>query len=195
MSGFPAPLPEIRVWKRIEKGPENACWMWQGVVNKGGYGVIQFGAARNRSSTTAHRAVYASLHGGLPCLSPDDVVMHTCDEPRCCNPAHLALGTAQLNMMDCIEKGRSAKAHRFGGRLRKLTDDDVRAIRRLGAEGKRSWEIAPLFGVGENHVGNILAGKRKAHVPNEAPEPVERPQEPSKRGYGKRKRTSRSVIA
>jgi hypothetical protein len=34
-------------------------------------------------------------------------VLHRCDEPRCCNPEHLFLGTQAENMADMHRKGRS----------------------------------------------------------------------------------------
>lgn len=85
------------------------CHEWQGGKTKGGYGIVTV-AERN---ILVHRLVHA-IHGGDPTCQ---VVMHTCDNPGCCNPAHLVGGSYQDNMRDMHEKGRWNKG-RAGEHLR-----------------------------------------------------------------------------
>lgn len=75
---------------------------------------------------------------------------HQCDNPSCVNPDHLFLGTHKDNVRDMLEKGRSydrAAVMRGKRRAAKLTQDDVRAIRRLAAEGVHPRRLAHMYGV------------------------------------------------
>jgi len=88
-----------RIYDRIDtSGGPLACHEWQGTTNKGGYGIITI-AGHN---ILAHRAMHAFNAGD----AAPEVVMHTCDNPRCCNPRHLRNGTHQENMDDMHMKGR-----------------------------------------------------------------------------------------
>ena len=83
----------------------NQCDEWQGTVNSSGYGSIYIAKTPdNRAGTwNAHRIVWMQDNGPIP---TGYVVMHTCDNPRCVNPAHLQLGTQSDNMRDKSAKGR-----------------------------------------------------------------------------------------
>ena len=65
-----------------------------------GYGATHIG----RKYTLAHRASLVWLRGDIP---DGMFVCHRCDNPRCCNPAHLFVGTAQDNTDDMLAKGRA----------------------------------------------------------------------------------------
>jgi hypothetical protein len=92
------------------------------------------------------------------------VVMHTCDDRACVNPAHLKLGTHQENARDMMQKGR----HRFqaprGERssLSKLNEAAVRFIKRHGEIP--ATEIAEAFGVKHCAVWRIRTGKTWSHI-------------------------------
>jgi hypothetical protein len=76
------------------------CWEWTGATVPGGYGRLRGDDAR---STLAHRAAWLWANGPFP----DGLkVCHRCDNPPCCNPEHLFLGTQLENMRDCVAKGR-----------------------------------------------------------------------------------------
>jgi len=87
------------------------------------------------------------------------VVMHTCDNPPCCNPAHLRIGTTADNVRDKWAKGRGG-VNRTRGEDRpgaKLRESDVRDIRALLGAVPQT-EIARRFGVGKSTVGAIATG-------------------------------------
>lgn len=75
-------------WSRIARTAEpDDCWTWTGSCNpRTGHGYLTI----NSRQQFAHRVAYELLHGPIP---PGMVILHTCDHPSCCNPAHLALGT------------------------------------------------------------------------------------------------------
>ena len=81
-----------------EIGP---CWTWTRATNKAGYGKI--GSGEGAGTLATHRVSWELTNGPVP----DGLfVLHRCDNPPCCNPAHLFLGTSRDNTLDMIAKGR-----------------------------------------------------------------------------------------
>ena len=76
------------------------CWEFQGGKNNIGYGMIR----DNKKMRTAHRVSYEEHIAKIP---TGLCVMHSCDNPICCNPQHLSLGTHKQNTQDMMTKGRA----------------------------------------------------------------------------------------
>lgn len=93
---------QLRFWDNLNKEDSEICWNWMGYRNRVGYGQIKVGGKNLR----AHRVAYAIANGHVP-ASLD--VLHSCDNPPCCNPNHLWLGTDLDNVADKVAKGRQAK--------------------------------------------------------------------------------------
>lgn len=94
-----------RFWASVQKTP--TCWLWTGTTCNG-YGQIAVCPAGRQVRFRAHRLSWLLHFGDLP----DGLeVMHSCDEPRCCRPAHLQLGTHKENMADAAKKGRMRGRH------------------------------------------------------------------------------------
>ena len=76
------------------------CWEWQGGKQNIGYGMIR----DDNKMRTTHRVSYEEHKGPIP---KGLCVMHSCDNPICCNPDHLSLGTHKQNTQDMMSKGRA----------------------------------------------------------------------------------------
>lgn len=140
----------------------NDCYEWPG-LRSGGYGVIYTSTGNLR----AHRVVWEAVNGPIP---DGMVIMHTCDNPPCVNPAHLRLGTQAENVQDMCIKGRRRggwpKDMNIGERHpnARLTKEDVLEIRRLAAEGVSQRTIAEEFATPQANVSRIVQRKRWAHI-------------------------------
>ena len=88
-----------RFWPRVQKA--DGCWPWIASIGTDGYGKFW---VRGRT-THAHRVAWELTHGQIPDDDPR-LVCHHCDNPPCCNPAHLFLGTHSENAQDMVRKGR-----------------------------------------------------------------------------------------
>jgi hypothetical protein len=101
------PMPD-RFWAKVDRsGGLDACWPWMGSRTEEGYGQFWDGQRIEHAARVAWR-----LHTGKEVPS-DKHALHHCDNPPCCNPAHLWLGTNQNNSTDRARKGRTA--NQFGG--------------------------------------------------------------------------------
>ena len=109
-----------------------------------GYGRVRV----NGKKVRAHRLAYIAVHGHV---EPWLHVMHTCDNPRCVNPAHLVVGTHQDNMRDMTEKGRRV----ITGNA-KLDPGKVRAIREAAQDGATYHQLARAYGVSEGTIGCVV---------------------------------------
>ena len=88
---------------------------------------------------------------------PDGLlILHHCDNPPCCNPIHLFLGTQSDNMRDAASKGRIRG-------YRKLSDDQVRGIRALYGTMPQ-YRIAEQFGISKMNVSFIVRRLTWKHV-------------------------------
>ncbi len=146
-----------KLYARVDRsGGPDACWPWTGPRNGTGYGrVWQDGAYRY-----AHRVAYEEAYGAIP----DGLdICHTCDNPPCCNPAHLWAGTARENLRDAASKGRlRGWADGRNGEAvhnHKLTWDAVRAIRARQAAGESQHALAREYGVTQVNIHFIVTGK------------------------------------
>jgi hypothetical protein len=108
-----------RVWNYIQScghGDQctRCCWPWRSACDGKGYGALTIGSPTTRRVTAnAARLAYLLTYGDIPVGLN---VLHHCDNPPCCNPAHLWLGTILENSRDMVQKGRSATGDRNGSR-------------------------------------------------------------------------------
>lgn len=106
----------------------------------------------------AHRLAYA-LANALDVFAMGGVVMHSCDNPHCVNPAHLSLGTHADNQADKTAKGRQAFGDSHG--MTRLSEEQVayvkaNYVKRCRVNGGRA--MAKLFNVHESTISDIMCG-------------------------------------
>lgn len=142
-----------RFWSRV-KPMSNGCWLWQ-TTTDGRYGTFPYAGTVHK----AHRFAYAMTKGRIP---EGMEVCHRCDTTLCCNPAHLFLGTHADNMADMVAKGRVGRGQSQGHS--RFTEDDIREMRRLRAEGMRTPAIAARYGTDTGNVSRIVRGLTWRHV-------------------------------
>src|SRR4030042_586611 len=98
---------ESHFWSKIRiKGP-NECWLWKCGCFDDGYGAFSC----QRKNHRAHRIAYQIVKG---IISQGLCILHSCDNPLCCNPKHLWAGTEADNAADCIAKNRTATGKHHG---------------------------------------------------------------------------------
>lgn len=144
-----------RLWAKVMKtsDADDECWPWTGARIKKGYGNVFLGTVNGKKKFgTSSRVVWEVTFGPIP---DGFDVCHSCDNPPCCRPKHLFLGTRAENLADMIRKKRDVD--RWNA---KLTPENVLAIRSaLSSETQSS--IARRFGVSYGIVHRLAQGSYK----------------------------------
>ena len=136
-----------RFWSHVDvQGPDD-YWTWKRARSHG-YGRFKIAGRM----LTASRVAFEITHGPLG----DAEARHTCDNPPCCNPAHLVAGTHAQNMADMAARGRSS--------TRRLTPESVIDIRTRRAAGDRPVDLAAEYGVTPSNISQIVAGRIWKHI-------------------------------
>jgi hypothetical protein len=164
-----------RLLLRCDYDEVRGCLLWGGYTHpRAPYGRLTVDGTHYRT----HRLAWALL-GGPP--AGDLNTLHTCDEPRCVNPAHLYLGTQKDNVRDMVVRGRqncptgdrsSSRRHpdsRPRGEAQgssKLTDAQVVEIRsRYAAGGVSTRALGREFSVHPTTIFHVVKGDAWSHVP------------------------------
>jgi hypothetical protein len=140
---------EGRFWLKVFRSTEDKCWEWAEHTDEDGYGRFNVHSTYVR----ANRAAYYFENR----VDPGDLkVCHTCDNPPCCNPKHLFLGTALDNNLDAIRKGRGSS---------KLKENQIEEIRYKGLIiGYQVNMLAKDYGLNERNIRRILNYESWKHV-------------------------------
>lgn len=166
------------------------CKLWTASVSPSGYGYFQVGDRCRRAHSVAWVMAKGPVPEGLcVCHTCDTLHVDRTTYRRCVNTEHMFLGTHQQNMADRDSKGRQARGDRHGSKTKpgstargersgmrrhpecvvrgihngkaKLSDDDVREIRRLRVGGGAYVDIAERFSVAASTVYGIVSGRAR----------------------------------
>lgn len=146
-----------RFWPKVNQ--TGSCWNWTGpiVATTGrGRAYVQLIDGK-RKFGAAHRIAWELSNGPIP---KGMVVCHRCDNPICCRPDHLFLGTQADNMADMVAKGRQRNGINPGEKNGsvKLTDEQVAQLRQDRVTGMTYSELGRRYGIGKSQVCRIVRG-------------------------------------
>lgn len=130
--GLKIPLAQ-RFWLHVNKGDVDECWDWMRRRDRKGYGLI---TGDKRETLQAHRVAYTLAGGEIP---EGLVVRHKCDNPACCNPSHLEVGTQADNVMDMMVRGRCKAV--------KVSNEVALQVRADYVGGMARRDIASKYGI------------------------------------------------
>lgn len=160
MVGKRAPTYERFLAKFTNAGPDD-CWEWTASQNGAGYGF--FWSLEERRKVLAHRYSYEFFVGPIP---SGGLILHSCDNPACVNPAHLRVGTYKQNVEDMDIRGRRVTAPMPGSKnpQAKLTDTQVIALRRDYISGVPRDVLSTRYGVSVESLSDYTSGRSWKHL-------------------------------
>lgn len=133
----------------------NECIEWEGSRQTAGYGTF----TNSGTFYLAHRVTYEIHVGPIP---DGHLIRHSCDNPPCVNPRHLAPGLDLDNTQDKVERGRHPVGEKCS--YAKLTAEAVLDIRKRVSDGVPRRDLAALHGVSTATIGDIANRKSWAHL-------------------------------
>lgn len=118
--------------------------------SKNGDGYIR--VRRFRKIARLHRLVLEITSG----ISQDELfVIHSCDNPPCCNPEHLRYGTHRENCDDKVARGRGPRGQKnWSAKL------DEKAVLEIYKSRAPVMEDIRRYGVVESTINDIKTGRR-----------------------------------
>jgi len=139
---------EERFWSKIEKNSSNLCWPWLASKDNFGYGLFNI----NHKCIRSHRMAWELTYG---IITDQQCILHHCDNPSCCRPDHLFLGTRTDNSKDKTMKGRVP--NEFSLPHTKTSFEDRAKIVLMYQTGKYTQkQLAVMFSISPSRVSYIV---------------------------------------
>ena len=138
-----------RFWSKVNVGEPDECWEWQEKSrHEHGYGV--FRPTKDSGTVKAHRFAWSVTNGEIP---SGQVLRHKCDNPPCCNPNHLVIGTQADNVADMHERNRREYHSRLNPELLAEIKDRIQ-------KGETQKSIALDLGVSQSYISMLASNIR-----------------------------------
>lgn len=146
-----------RFWSHVDIRGSDECWPWKLATSEAGYGNINVQVEKRKRRFAASRIAFLLTHGEVP---DDRLVCHSCDNPPCCNPAHLFLGTYGDNNRDTVSKGRAVKNPPRGEQTKGalFTNEQAKTIRARYEAGESRAALAREYGADWNAIDRAARG-------------------------------------
>lgn len=166
-----------KFWARVAKAGDEDCWPWKAGKTGAGYGVFYVKDGARLRPVSAHRFSLMLTTGRMP----KAFALHSCDNPACCNPAHLRWGAQRENVQDALARKRHVpppnvranpewEASRISALPRgedhpnaKIAPSDVSEIYRSRLSGQDFRSIAAKLNLNPTTVSDICNGVAWRH--------------------------------
>jgi len=145
-----------RFWSHVDRKTSEECWPWTGATFWYGHGAFKLTRPDFKRVLRAHRIAYVLSNGYV---STNKLVRHTCDNPPCCNPAHLIDGTQVQNTADRKERMRCNHAYGEGHGNHFLSAAQVEEIRTKLKAGALQAALAAEYQVHPTTISSIKTRK------------------------------------
>lgn len=135
---------------------ETGCWGWKG-GNAKKYPSLYY----DLKGISAHRASYMLFKGEIP---DGMLILHSCDNTKCCRPSHLRYGSQLDNVKDMYDRGRKNDKVSEEASGAKLKEVQVIEIKKILSQGVVMQKIADKFNVGLVTIFDIKHKKTWKHI-------------------------------
>lgn len=173
-----------RFWAKVDvRGPDE-CWPWIAKSRlRRGYGLFTLKNGKAGGlKVIASRVSCFLTHGQAPEELP--LTLHSCDNPPCCNPAHLRWGSAKANVTDAQTRSRHVSppdtqsdpewnAKRIAAMPKgealwnnSLTESEARTIFKLHMSRHNVTQISAAIGKPKHVVADVCRGRSWRHLPD-----------------------------
>jgi len=156
-----------RFWEKVDIREDDDCWEWKAALSAGEEKWMAGYFYKGGRMIYAYRVAWELANGREQPKGLE--IMHTCDNRRCVNPAHLRLGTHLENMQDCRAKGRTSSGHLRGGKNGNaiLNSEQVTRIYERINLGERHADIAMDYSISRSSVTQIARKANWKHLTDE----------------------------
>lgn len=142
------PAKDGNFWRKVDIRGKDDCWLWLASKDKDGYGRYRHGRKIFQSNIFAYHVTKGDIPKGY-------VILHSCDNPPCCNPNHLSSGTHLDNMLDMVAKKRDKN-----GLEPQLTHEQIKMCREsFWYQGVKAEDLAILYDIPRPTMDSLVLGR------------------------------------